>query len=58
MAGTFVGVEVVVEILLAAFASKLAARVTGGTAARLFNRATGGVFVLAGAYLLTLERPR
>ena len=25
---------------------------------RLFNRATGGVFVLAGAYLLTLERPR
>ena len=58
MAGTFVGVEVVVEILLAVFASKLAARVTGGTGARLFNRATGGVFVLAGAYLLTLERPR
>ena len=22
------------------------------------NRATGGVFVLTGAYLLTLERPR
>ena len=58
MAGTFVGVEVVVEILLAAFASKLAARVAGGTGARLFNRATGSVFVLAGAYLLTLERPR
>ena len=58
MAGTFVGIEVVVEILLAAFASRLAARVTGGTGARLFNRATGSVFVLAGAYLLTLERPR
>ena len=58
MAGTFVGIEVVVEILLAAFASKLAAHMTSGTGARLFNRATGGVFVLAGAYLLTLERPR
>ena len=58
MAGTFVGIEVVVEVLLAAFASKVAARVTGKTGARMFNRATGGVFVLAGAYLLTLERPR
>ena len=58
MAGTFVGVEVIVEILLAAFASKLAARVTSGTGTRVFNRVTGGVFVLAGAYLLTLERPR
>ena len=58
MAGTFVGVEVVVEILLAAFAGKLAAHVTGGTGTRVFNRATGSVFVLAGAYLLTLERPR
>ena len=58
MAGTFVGIEVVVEIVLAVFASQLAARVTGGTGARLFNRVTGGVFVLAGAYLLTLERPR
>ena len=58
MAGTFVGIEVVVEVLLAAFASKLAAYVTSGTGMRMFNRATGGVFVLAGAYLLTLERPR
>ena len=58
MAGTFVGIEVVVEIVLAAFASKLAAYVTSGTGMRMFNRATGGVFVLAGAYLLTLERPR
>ena len=58
MAGTFVGIEIVVEILLAVFASKLAAHVTSGTGARMFNRATGGVFVLAGAYLLTLERPR
>ena len=58
MAGTFVGIEVVVEILLAAFASKLAARVTSGAGTRMFNRATGSVFVLAGAYLLTLERPR
>ena len=58
MAGTFVGVEVVVEVLLAAFASKLAARVTSGAGTRMFNRATGSVFVLAGAYLLTLERPR
>ena len=54
MAGTFVGIEVVVEVLLAAFASKVAARLTGKTGARMFNRATGGVFVLAGAYLLTL----
>ena len=58
MAGTFVGIEVVVEVLLAAFASKLAAYVTSGAGTRMFNRATGGVFVLAGAYLLTLERPR
>ena len=58
MAGTFVGIEVVIEILLAAFASRLAALVTSGTGMRMFNRATGGVFVLAGAYLLTLERPR
>ena len=52
MAGTFVGIEVVVEILLAAFASKLAAHVTSGAGTRMFNRATGSVFVLAGAYLL------
>ena len=58
MAGTFVGIEVVVEIVLAVFASKLAAYVASGTGMRMFNRATGGVFVLAGAYLLTLERPR
>ena len=58
MAGTFVGVEVVVEVVLAATASSLAARVTSGTGMGMFNRSTGGVFVLAGAYLLTLERPR
>ena len=58
MAGTFVGIEVVVEVLLAIFASKLVARVTSGMALRMFNRATGSLFVLAGAYLLALERPR
>ena len=58
MAGTFVGVEIVVEVLLATFASKLAAFLSNGAGMRMFNRATGGVFVLAGAYLLTLERPR
>jgi threonine/homoserine/homoserine lactone efflux protein len=58
MAGTFVGIEVVVEVLLATFASRLAAYFTNGAGMRLFNRVTGGVFVLAGAYLLTLERPR
>lgn len=58
MAGTFVGIEVVVEIMLAIFASKLVARVASGTGMRIFNRATGSVFVLAGVYLLTLERPR
>ena len=58
MAGTFVGIEVVVEVLLATFASKLAAFLSSGAGMRMFNRATGGVFVLAGAYLLTLERPR
>ena len=58
MAGTFVGVAVVVEVLLATFASKLAAFLSNGAGMRMFNRATGGVFVLAGAYLLTLERPR
>ena len=58
MAGTFVGIEVVVEVLLAVFASKLIARVATGTGMRMFNRAAGSVFVLAGAYLLTLERPR
>ena len=31
---------------------------TSGAGTRMFNRATGSVFVLAGAYLLTLERPR
>ena len=58
MAGTFAGIEVVVEIFLATFASKLAAHVTSGTGTRVFNRVTGSVFVLAGAYLMTLERPR
>ena len=58
MAGTFVGIEVVVEVMLAIFASKLVARVASGTGMRIFNRATGSVFVLAGVYLLTLERPR
>ena len=58
MAGTFVGVEVVVEVLLATFASRLSAYLANGAGMRLFNRVTGGVFVLAGAYLLTLERPR
>ena len=58
MAGTFVGIEVVVELLLAAFANKVAARMSSGAGMRVFNRATGGVFVLAGTYLLTLERPR
>ena len=58
MTGTFVGVEFVVEVLLATFASKLAAFLSSGAGMRMFNRATGGVFVLAGAYLLTLERPR
>ncbi len=58
MAGTFVGIEVIVEIALAIFASRLVARVATSTSMRMFNRATGGVFVLAGAYLLTLEHPR
>ncbi len=58
MAGTFVGIEVAVEVLLATFASRLSAYLANGAGMRLFNRATGGVFVLAGAYLLTLERPR
>ena len=58
MAGTFAGIEIVVEILLAAFARKLAAHVTSGAGMRMFNRAIGSVFVLAGTYLVTLERPR
>ena len=58
MAATFVGIAVVVEILLAIFASQLVARVATSTGMRMFNCATGGVFVLAGAYLLTLEHPR
>ena len=58
MAGTFVGIEVAVEVLLATFASRLSAYLANGAGMRLFNRVTGGVFVLAGAYLLTLERPR
>ena len=58
MAGTFVGMAIAVEILLATFASKLAVRLTSGSGSRVFNRATGSVFVLAGAFLLTLERPR
>ena len=51
MAGTFVGIEFVVEIVLAAFASKLAAHLTSGTGMRMFNRATGGVFVAGGGVL-------
>ena len=58
MAGTFVGIEFVVEILLAAMANRAAAYMANGAGMQLFNRATGSVFVLAGAYLLTLERPR
>ena len=58
MAGIFVGIEIVVEILLARFASRFAALVTNSTGTRIFNSATGSMFVVAGAYLLALERPR
>lgn len=58
MAGTFVGIEVVIELLLATMANKVVAHMSNGAVMRVFNRATGSVFVLAGAYLLTLERPR
>ena len=58
MAGTFAGIEVVVEVLLAAMANRAAAYMSNGAGMQVFNRATGSVFVLAGAYLLTLERPR
>ncbi len=58
MAGTFVGIEVVVEVLLATFAGRIAARLASGKSVRMFRGTAGGVFVLAGAYLLTLERPR
>lgn len=48
----------ITDTLLAIFASKLVAHVTSGRAIWMFNLAAGSVFVLAGAYLLTLERPR
>lgn len=58
MACTFVAIAVTVEVVLASFANRIAAYAGSGGRLRLFNRATGGVFVLAGAYLLAMDRPR
>jgi len=58
LAVTFVIVEVIVEILLALFSSKIATYGKSGKGLAAFTNITGGVFVLAGAYLLTMERPK
>lgn len=58
MAGTFVAIEVLIEVLLACFAYRLAGLAGSSAGMRIFNTATGGVFVLAGTWLLTLERPK
>ena len=58
LAGTFVAVEVVLEMLLAGFATKVASYTKSVDSLKIFKRITGGTFVLAGVFLLTLERPK
>ncbi|GJL82560.1 MAG: flagellar biosynthesis protein FlgM [marine bacterium B5-7] len=58
MAGTFVVIEVTLEICLAGFAEKIHRYTRSTKRMRIFNRLTGGIFVSAGMFLLTFERPR
>jgi homoserine/homoserine lactone efflux protein len=58
LAGTFVAIEIVLETLLASFANKVANYAKSVRSLQVFNRITGGTFVLAGVFLLTLERPK
>lgn len=58
LAGTFVAIEIVLEMLLAGFATNIASYAKSVRSLQVFNRITGGIFVLAGIFLLTLERPK
>lgn len=58
LAGTFVAVEFTIEVLLAASASRLIRHARAARGLRAVNCATGGLFIAAGAWLLTAERPR
>ena len=57
MAATFVVIELIIELLLASGASRITRAARRGGMLRWFNRVTGGVFMLAGGWLLTMERP-
>jgi homoserine/homoserine lactone efflux protein len=56
-AGTFIFIEFTVELLLASMATTLLRRAASARATSRFNSLTGGLFICAGAYLMTLERP-
>ena len=58
LAGTFVVIEIVLEMLLAGFATNVASYAKSVRSLQIFNRITGGAFVLAGLFLLTLEKPK
>ena len=58
LAGTFVAVEVALEIVLAISAGKLASVVNSHRGRRTLDRVAGSMFAAAGIYLLIAERPR
>ncbi len=58
LAGTFVVVEVCLEVCLAVFAARIGAFLRSPRASRVFSGVTGSVFVGAGLMLLAADRPR
>lgn len=56
LAGTFIVVEITLELLLAKFAEKIKKYLTSARSTNWINRATGGMFISAGVLLLTYQR--
>ncbi len=57
LAGTFVAIEMLVEMCLAGFAGKVSSFAGAAGRFRAISSITGALFVSAGAFLLTMERP-
>ncbi len=58
LAGTFVVIEMLLEICLASFAGKVSSFAGTARRSRLIGYITGSLFVTAGTLLLTMERPK
>ena len=58
LAGTFVLVEVCLEVCLATFAARISVILRSRRASKYFSNATGGLFVGAGLLLLVSDRPK